>query len=422
MAPAPLKILLVEDSSSDALLLQESLAEEGPGRFHFTHVACWAEAADHLRQQPLDVLLLDLSLPDSTGRETVLRARAAAPHLPIVVLTGIEDETVGLEAVRHGVQDYLVKGQTDGRLIARSIRYAVERKQTEEALARSRDDLERLVQERTATLQETVAELEHFSYALIHDLRAPLRALQGFSELLLEEGGDCQSPQNKDYLRHIITASHRMDQLVIDALSYSKTVREVLPLGPVDPLPLLRGLIDTYPNLQPFKGHIRLESPFPLVLANEAGLTQCFSNLLGNAVKFTRPGTKPEVRVWAESAHGSLPPPQGQGRDKKARMLRGAEDATRKPQREPTVSPAHTPHSFLLVRLWVEDQGIGIPQTFQSRIFDMFQRGGSAQEGTGIGLAIVRKVVERMGGEVGVHSEEGKGSRFWVELRAAAPT
>ena len=141
MNAAPVRILLVEDSPSDALLLQESLAETRPGEFDFTHVECWADAVQCLREKQFDVLLLDLSLPDITGRETFLRARAEAPHLPIVVLTGEANEALGLEAVRHGIQDYLIKGQAYGRQTVRAIRYAIERKQVEEALKRTEEAL-----------------------------------------------------------------------------------------------------------------------------------------------------------------------------------------------------------------------------------------------------------------------------------------
>jgi signal transduction histidine kinase/CheY-like chemotaxis protein len=129
-----INILLVEDSPSDAGLLRESLIQNGQDRFEFTHVESLAEGLDCLRRKRFDLLMLDLSLPDSAGRDTFLRARAEAPDVPIVVLTGLGDESVGLEAVRHGIQDYLIKGQAYGPQTTRAIHYAIERKRMEEEL------------------------------------------------------------------------------------------------------------------------------------------------------------------------------------------------------------------------------------------------------------------------------------------------
>lgn len=239
-------------------------------------------------------------------------------------------------------------------------------------------ELERLVAERTAKLKELVAELEHFSYTITHDMRAPLRAMQGFAELMSESCAACNQQETQGFLRRIRTSAARMDSLITDALNYSRTVRQELAVMPVDTGELLRGMLDTYPEFQPSKAQIEIKNELPLVLANEAGLTQCFSNILNNAVKFVKPGEVPRIRVRAELGNG-------------------------------------------WVRIWIEDDGIGIPKAMQPRVFDMFSRGHQNYGGTGIGLALVRKVMDRMGGKVGVESEENKGSRFWLELRAAEP-
>lgn len=236
-------------------------------------------------------------------------------------------------------------------------------------------ELERLVAERTARLQELVGELEHFSYTITHDMRAPLRAMKGFGELVSEMCETWGNPEAQEFLRRIMTSADRMDALIRDALNYNRTVRQELPLEDVDTGALLRGMLDTYPEFQASKADIRVVGRLPVVLGNEAALTQCFSNLLGNAVKFVRPGAVADVRVWAEEREGGW------------------------------------------ARIWVEDKGIGISQAMLPRVFDMFSRGSRDYEGTGIGLALVRKVAQRMGGRVGVESEEGKGSRFWVELK-----
>jgi len=254
-------------------------------------------------------------------------------------------------------------------------------------------ELRRLVAQRTAKLEELVAELEHFSYSITHDMRAPLRAMHGLAELMESKCEGCEKEDTKYFLQRIRVAAARMDALITDALSYSQAVRRDLPLSPVDPGALLRGMLDTYPEFQQSKAQIEIRGEIPPVIGNEAGLTQCFSNLLGNAVKYVKPGQIPEIRIWAEVRHGV--------------ETRGSAD------------PANRKMVAERVRIWVEDQGIGIPKLMQPRVFDMFSRGHNTYEGTGIGLALVRKVVQQMGGNVGVESEPGVGSRFWLELERA---
>jgi len=244
----------------------------------------------------------------------------------------------------------------------------------QEELARTNSRLEEQVRERTAHLREMVDELEHFSYTITHDMRAPLRAIRGFIGTLEEQLDGRLDSETKDCMDRIASSARRMDRLITDALSYSRTVQTELRLSVVDAAALLRGIIDSYPNLQPPKARIRIDSEIPKVLANEAGLTQCFSNLLDNAVKFVEPSAIAEVGIRAETHDG-------------------------------------------LVRIWFEDNGIGIPELFRPRLFQMFQRANKAYDGTGIGLALVRKVAERMSGRVGVEPNGGTGSRFWLELR-----
>lgn len=155
-----LKILLVEDSASDAALLQESILSIGAKDISISVVQSLSEAEEYLKNNHPDAVLLDLTLPDSSGLNTVLEVRHICPELPIVVLTGVADENTGVEAMREGVQDYLVKGQTDGRTITRVIRYSIERKRTEEALRKAHDELDMRVKERTAELGEMVLELQ----------------------------------------------------------------------------------------------------------------------------------------------------------------------------------------------------------------------------------------------------------------------
>lgn len=244
------------------------------------------------------------------------------------------------------------------------------------ALHRHAKDLESVVAERTAELRETVAELERFSYSLSHDMRAPLRAMQGFSQIVEEEYGPKLDEEGRNYLKRITAAAQRLDQLIRDVLSYTHVVREDVRLQPIQVAPLLRQLIAENPALQPPLAEVVVENPLLPVMGHEAYLTQCLSNLLTNGVKFVVREKKPRLRIWTEA-----------------------------------IDRHH-------VRLFVRDNGIGIPKEWQARIFGMFERmhPASHYDGTGIGLTIVRKAAERMGGLVGVESEPGHGSVFWIQL------
>ncbi len=159
MSTSAIHVLLVEDNPADALLLKQALTEAGAQSFVVTQVELMAEAARLLASEPFDAVLLDLSLPDSRGIRTVEQAGAVAPGLPIIVLTGLDDEATAIEVVRKGAQDFLIKGQSDGRLVARAIRYAMERKQSEQQLKALNESLEQRVAERTAVATRRAVQL-----------------------------------------------------------------------------------------------------------------------------------------------------------------------------------------------------------------------------------------------------------------------
>lgn len=240
--------------------------------------------------------------------------------------------------------------------------------------------LEHVVAARTAQLRAAMGDLEAFSYSLVHDLRAPLRAIQGFTQIVLEMSRDQVGPDAADLLQRVVKASRRMDSLIQDVLSLNQVLLQPITLSAVDVDGLVRALVEEGPELSLPRADVRIEAPLLPMWGHEASLSQCLTNLLGNAVKFVASGEVPRVRVWTEFV------PVAGGK----------------------------PH----VRLWVEDHGIGIDPKATGMIFEIFQRlhHSLAYEGSGIGLAIVRKAIERMGGQVGVESTVGTGSRFWLEL------
>lgn len=286
--------------------------------------------------------------------------------------------TSDLEEIQFVAEAMQRMAETLAREIAAKSAAEEELKVARDRLRDYAQELEKKVEERTVSLREAIAQMEEFSYTVSHDLRSPLRTISGYATVLLEESGNSLDPTARDYLQRILRASGRMDRLTTDILTYSRIARADVQCAPVDVEKIVRSAIEHYGELNPKAADITLVTPMDLVLAHEPSITQVINNLLTNAAKFVKPGARPQITIRTEK--------------REAR-----------------------------VRVWVEDQGIGISKHYQDRLFQMFERAPTttSYDGTGVGLAIVRKAVEKMSGTCGVISNGKEGSRFWFELRAA---
>ena len=243
---------------------------------------------------------------------------------------------------------------------------------------RHAEQLEAEVSARTQELKSSLDELEVFSSGLSHDLKSPLRAIDGFTEALREDFANNWPPEAQEMLQRISDTCSRLDRFVDNVLSYARMRSSGVTLESVDLGLLVTRVMAEYPHAKQAHAEVRIQEPLLPVLAHEGLLTQGVSNLVSNAVKYVAPGVRPSIKIWTEQ--------------------RGSH-----------------------VRIWVEDNGIGISPAEKEQVFGLFTRlaDSAGYEGSGVGLAVVKRAVLRMNGTVGVESEKGKGSRFWIELPAA---
>ncbi|MDE3075447.1 MAG: response regulator [Chloroflexota bacterium] len=355
-----LVVLLVEDNPGDARLIEEMLRQVRDPRPSLTRVDRLKAAVEHITRHPVDLVLLDLSLPDSTGIDTVIALKHHAPEVPIVVLSGLNDETTAIQAVHQGAQDYLIKGTLDEVLLMRSMRYAVERERTRREVDALKSQIISMVS---------------------HELRTPLAHIKGFTSSLLDDEVSWDADTQRDFIQEIDREADRLSELISDILDMSRIESgetNLLERSWQEPAALVRQALQSAVAVTSRHTVIN-ETPAELspIFVDGPQIERVLVNLIENAAKYSDPGTT--IRIGG-------------------RMLEGA------------------------CRFRVADEGQGVPAEYQERIFEKFFRvktGKPRMPGTGLGLAICKGIVEAHGGHIWVESELDQGARFLFSLPLA---
>lgn len=374
------RVLVVEDSPTQALHLRLLLESDG---FRVDTVARLADAVQFLARDPVDVVALDLMLPDSSGLAGLETLTTAAPRTPIVVLTAHTDERMALEALSRGAQDYLFKGQFEHTLLVRTMRYAIERHRNKAKL----EEVSAELIAKNAELAQLVEQKNRFLGIAAHDLRNPLGVILGYTDLMLTGDAGSINEEQAEILAVVNSSVEFMLGLINDLLDFSMIQAGALRLDlrPTDLTAVVRKNI-AHSRVIAEKKHItislREDARFEPMVLDRRKIEQVLNNLISNAIKFSHPHTRVEVRLSRRDEHAIIS---------------------------------------------VRDQGVGIPRSEMDELFRPFQktsaRSTAGERSTGLGLMIVRNIVEGHKGRIWVESEVGKGSTFHVELpiRASAP-
>lgn len=370
-------LLVVEDNPGDARLLREMLDAQGTHNSKLTHVKSMGAAERYLADGSVDVILLDLGLPDAQGLDAVRRAHAAAPHVPLVVLTGLDDESLAVQALQEGAQDYLIKGQIESRSLLRALRYAIERKILEDGRRASESQLLQ------AQKLESVGRL---AGGIAHDFNNMLFAISGYAELLTQDlvaahPNDLDRAGLLQSVKAISDAAKRAGALTGQLLAFSRqqmVVAQVVDMNAAITTiaPMVRQLIGEHLRLT-----LDLDPGAGRILADPSQIDQIVVNLVVNARDAMPGGGTVTIKTGTASAsHADL-----------ADLVT---DVT----------------SF--VSMEVTDTGVGMDLATREHMFEPFFTTKDIGKGTGLGLATAHGIVDQAGGRIKVRSEPGQGSTF----------
>jgi signal transduction histidine kinase len=369
MRKRALQVLLVEDNAGDARLLREMFSKEPSGSFELSHLTHMREAEARLKAGGVDIALLDMGLPDGHGLDTLRRARAAAPDVVMIVLTGMEDEALAAEAMKEGAQDYLIKGQIENRALPRALRHAIER--------------QRMQREADLMRKNEVQLRDEFLSHVSHELRSPLTSIYSFSTIIADGLAGETTQQQNEYLQIILRNVRQLQSMIEDLLQVTQAQAHKLSveLESVSLNEAIEYAVDTLRGAAKEK-EINLScqssARLPSVYADATRVRQVLTILLDNAVKFTPAGGTVKVEAHEYEKDGSM------------------------------------------MQIEVSDTGCGIGPEARERIFEHLYQvtdpGHAGRRGLGLGLHIAKDLVTRQGGKIWVTSELEKGSHFFFTL------
>jgi signal transduction histidine kinase len=369
MRTGALKVLLVEDNAGDARLLREMFTTERPGSIELTHLMRMSEALVHLAKGGVDIVLLDMGLPDGHGLDTVRRARAVAPDVPLIVLTGLDDEALAAEAMMEGAQDYLIKGQIENRALPRALRHAIERH-------RMQAETDHI---RMSQLQFKDEFLSHVS----HELRSPLTAIYQFVTILQDGLAGEVNVEQHQHLEIVLRNVKQLRAMINDLLEVTslQAGKLLIRLQRTSASDAIAYAVDTLQESASDKEitlDFEIEGRLPDVWADPTRIRQILIILVDNAIKFT-------------PSHGTI----------KVKGSRLEADSG-------------------VVVIEVADSGYGISadktELIFERLFQVSDPAMAARKGLGLGLFICKELVSRQGGKIWATSVPGEGSTFSITV------
>ena len=359
-----LKILVVEDCLEDRVLYKRLLNKSGAA-FVILEAENAADGLELAKNNTVDCLLLDYHLPDADGIDFIqsFQQHGKTPQAAIIMVTGQGNEKTAVEAMKLGALDYITKSSISEGYFAQSILNAVERSHLKQQIGKYQRDLEK-----------SNRALSEFAHIVSHDLKAPLRRMVSYCDLLKEEAKGKLEGEADKYVDRLAANAVRLQRFINDLLEFSRVMHAQEEMKETDLKKMMEEILeDLEPLIEENKAAITT-GDLPAIVAYPLRIRQLFLNLISNAIKY-RGEADPVIQIGYED--------RGSG------------------------------YFF-----YVQDNGMGIPEKYQQNIFEAFQRlhTHDAIEGTGLGLSICRKVVAMHGGEIGLDSEEGKGSKFYFTI------